>query len=93
MEGDIFFFRKPYFLILHNIMTSIISGYSGPTAAYSFKQLDPATTKTIFILGPSHHVRLSGCAVSQCYTYQTPLGDLSINREITNELLDTGKHN
>jgi len=65
--------------------------YSGATAAYSFKQLDPATTKTIFILGPSHHVRLSGCAVSQCFTYQTPLGDLSINREITKDLLDTGK--
>ena len=65
--------------------------YSGPTAAYSFKQLDPNTVKTIFILGPSHHVRLSSCALTQCATYQTPLGDLTINREITKQLLDTGK--
>ena len=65
--------------------------YSGPTAAYSFKQLDPNTVKTIFILGPSHHVRLSSCALTQCSTYQTPLGDLTINREITKQLLDTGK--
>ena len=65
--------------------------YSGPTAAYSFKQLDPNTVQTIFILGPSHHVRLSGCAVTQCSVYQTPLGDLSINRDIVKELLDTGK--
>jgi len=65
--------------------------YSGSTAAYSFKQLDPATVKTIFILGPSHHVRLSCCALTQCTTYQTPLGDLTVNREITNQLLETGK--
>ena len=64
--------------------------YSGPTAAYSFKQLDPNTVKTIFILGPSHHVRLSACALTQCTTYQTPLGDLNINREINKQLLDTG---
>jgi len=65
--------------------------YSGATAAHSFRQIDPNTVRTIFILGPSHHVRLSGCAVSQCTTYQTPLGDLTIDREITNELLETGK--
>ena len=67
--------------------------YSGPTAAYSFKQLDPNTVKTIFILGPSHHVRLSACALTQCTTYQTPLGDLNINREINKQLLDTGGAN
>jgi len=65
--------------------------YSGPTAAHSFRQIDPNTVKTIFILGPSHHVRLSGCAVTQCTSYQTPLGDLTIDREVTNELLETGK--
>ena len=32
--------------------------------------------KTIFVLGPSHHVRLSGCAVTQHVAYQTPLYDL-----------------
>ena len=66
--------------------------YSGATAAYSFKQIDPSIVKTIFILGPSHHVRLSGCAVSQCHSYETPLGDLTIDRGLTKELLDTGRH-
>ena len=62
--------------------------------------------KTIFVLGPSHHVRLSGCAVTQHVAYQTPLYDLrwrvsnvnfgdnlfycSINTEISQELLNTG---
>ena len=36
-------------------------------------------------------MRLSGCAVSQCAVYQTPLGSLTIDRGITQELLDTGK--
>jgi len=64
--------------------------YSGPTAAHSFRQIDPRVVRTIFVLGPSHHVRLSGCAVTQHTAYQTPLYDLSINTEISRELLDTG---
>ena len=35
----------------------------------------------MFILGPSHHVRMSGCALSGTETYQTPLYDLTIDRE------------
>lgn len=64
--------------------------YSGPTAAYSFKQIDPNTVRTIFILGPSHHVRLSGCAVSQCLSYATPFYNLDIDTKISQDLLDTG---
>ena len=61
--------------------------HSSTTAA---ADADVFQVRTIFILGPSHHVRLSGCAVSQCSTYRTPLGDLAINRELVQELLDTG---
>jgi len=64
--------------------------YSGPTAAHSFKQIDPKSVRTIFILGPSHHVRLSGCAVSQCVSYETPLYDLQIDTAINQDLIDTG---
>ena len=35
--------------------------------------------KRIFILGPSHHVRLSGCALSSTCRYETPLYDLHID--------------
>jgi len=64
--------------------------YSGPTAAHSFRQIDPSIVKTVFILGPSHHVRLSGCAVTQCATYATPLYDLKVDTKISQDLLDTG---
>ena len=38
-----------------------------------------ANRKRVFILGPSHHVRLSGCALSPCTKYHTPFYDLHID--------------
>lgn len=38
-------------------------------------------SKRIFILGPSHHVRLRGCALSVAKKYKTPLYDLKIDTE------------
>ena len=35
--------------------------------------------RRVFILGPSHHVRLSGCALSEMEFYETPLYDLTID--------------
>ena len=45
----------------------------------------------VFILGPSHHVRLSGCAVSACSKYATPFYNLTIDRAINEELMSTGE--
>lgn len=62
--------------------------------------------KRVFILGPSHHVYLTRCEVSDCDYYDTPLGRLRIdkasecffvllktagNLSVNNELLKTGK--
>lgn len=65
--------------------------YSGPAAAYAYRTIDTSAIKTVFILGPSHHVYLDGCAVSACSSYETPLGNLPINRSVTHELLSTGR--
>ena len=35
--------------------------------------------KRVFVLGPSHHVYLDGCALSKCKTYATPIGDLPLD--------------
>ena len=37
--------------------------------------------KRVFVLGPSHHVYLDGCALSKCKTYATPVGDLPLDLE------------
>ncbi|XP_041351469.1 protein MEMO1-like [Gigantopelta aegis] len=64
--------------------------YCGGCSAHAYKQIDPTNIRRVFILGPSHHVRLSGCALSSCEKYQTPLYDLSIDSKVYNDLYATG---
>ncbi len=65
--------------------------YCGSCAGFAYRQIDPARVKRVFILGPSHHVSLGGCAVSRCARYATPLYDLTVDRAIGEELLATGE--
>ncbi|KAJ3076614.1 hypothetical protein HK102_005386, partial [Quaeritorhiza haematococci] len=58
--------------------------YSGQSAAYAYKCIDPTDI-------PSHHVYLDGCALSQCDEYETPLGNLVLDREVIDELQSTGR--
>jgi AmmeMemoRadiSam system protein B len=53
-------------------------------------KVSPSVVKRIFILGPSHHVRLSGCALSSQDKYETPLYDLTIDHQMYAELESTG---
>ncbi|KAF9786933.1 UPF0103-domain-containing protein [Thelephora terrestris] len=64
--------------------------YSGPAAAWAYKSIDTTGIKRVFILGPSHHVYLNGCALSKCKGYATPIGDLPLDLETIAELRDTG---
>ncbi|KAF7255497.1 hypothetical protein EG68_07377 [Paragonimus skrjabini miyazakii] len=61
--------------------------HSGSCAAYAYKQIDPQTTRRIFILGPSHHANIgSKCALSPANVCRTPLADLKID-EAGNNLI------
>nr|CAD7394130.1 unnamed protein product [Timema cristinae] len=42
--------------------------------------------RRVFILGPSHHVRLGGCALSTAVKYHTPLYDLRIDTQVYSDL-------
>jgi len=64
--------------------------YCGACGGYAYSRIDPKNVKRVFILGPSHHVRLNGCAVSGCVKYATPIYDLNIDRATNEELLSTG---
>ncbi|DAZ94119.1 TPA: hypothetical protein N0F65_008983 [Lagenidium giganteum] len=66
--------------------------YSGPTAAHAYHQIrELEHIKRVFILGPSHHFYLKGCAVSTATDYQTPLGNIPIDQEVTEQLMNSGK--
>ncbi|KAF4321177.1 hypothetical protein BBO99_00005124 [Phytophthora kernoviae] len=64
--------------------------YSGPTAAFAYHHLlDLDRIKRVFILGPSHHFYLRGCAVSTAHEYETPLGNIVIDHEVNEKLVDS----
>eukprot|EP01132_Coremiostelium_polycephalum_P003949 gene3949-4932_t len=66
--------------------------YSGRAASYGYINLIPDKQyKRIFILGPSHHVYLQSCGLTKLDYFETPLGNLQVDKEITKELFDTGK--
>ncbi|KDQ63707.1 hypothetical protein JAAARDRAFT_119658 [Jaapia argillacea MUCL 33604] len=65
--------------------------YSGPAAAWAYKSIDTTGIKRVFILGPSHHVYLDGCALSRCQEYETPLGNIPLDLDTIKELKSTGK--
>lgn len=65
--------------------------YSGPTMAYAYAHLDPTTLRRIFVLGPSHHFFSRKCHISECVEYETPLGNIDVDREVCRQLMDTGE--
>ncbi|KAG6911931.1 hypothetical protein DXG01_000178 [Tephrocybe rancida] len=65
--------------------------YSGPAAAWAYKSIDTTGIKRVFILGPSHHFYLQGCAISSCKDYDTPIDKLPLDTEIIEELRQTGQ--
>ncbi|XP_065175551.1 protein MEMO1-like [Sycon ciliatum] len=60
--------------------------YSGPCAAFAYRQVVPEKVKCVFILGPSHHYYLKTCALASVDAYETPLYNLTINKKIYQEL-------
>lgn len=60
--------------------------YSGFTANIAFRVLTNTHPKTIIVIGPSHRVGFEGVSISDMKTYQTPLGDLSIDHELVQTL-------
>ncbi|MEA3358546.1 MAG: AmmeMemoRadiSam system protein B [Thermodesulfobacteriota bacterium] len=65
--------------------------YSGQVAAYSYRQIKNKSYDTVIILGPSHHVYFRGVSVGNWDLYETPLGNVRVNREISNKLLNSGE--
>jgi AmmeMemoRadiSam system protein B len=70
--------------------------YSGPVAAHSFyKALELSISKskavTAIILGPNHYGLGSGVALSPSAAWETPLGYVKVNREMSQEISDSSQ--
>ncbi|KAI0987574.1 hypothetical protein GJ496_004513 [Pomphorhynchus laevis] len=55
--------------------------YSGRTAGFGYKQINPNNIETVFILGPSHYFPMNYCGLTQFSEYKTPIGTLMINSD------------
>ena len=69
--------------------------YSGPIAAYSFKQLynlDLNKKWTVFLVGPSHYAYFSGASVGIFDIYRTPLGPVNVSPIAKKLLNEEGFH-
>lgn len=59
--------------------------YSGPVAAHAYKRLEPFREQIarIVLLGPSHRVAFSGVAATSAERFETPLGNVVVDRHAT----------
>lgn len=62
--------------------------YSGQCAAYGFNAIKNRDLENIVIIAPSHRFGEFSFSVGDYELYETPLGDLKVNREITSFLLE-----
>src|SRR5664280_2657845 len=70
------------------------AGYqlSGGVAASAFSAIPKdAVYKNIFIIGSSHVMYFDGASVYNCGDYITPLGKITVNKEIANKLISDNK--
>ena len=45
-------------------------------------------TKRVFLLGPAHRTPVDGVALSHCHEFETPIGNIKIDREVTEALAE-----
>ena len=60
--------------------------YSLFTANIAFRMLANSKPKRVVVIGPSHRVYLKGTSVADYDLYETPYGDIPIDREFVQEL-------
>lgn len=61
--------------------------FSGQTAAYGYKTIYGKHYDTVVVLAPSHHIVECAVAVCDYDYYQTPLGNIPVEKDIVNELV------
>jgi MEMO1 family protein len=61
--------------------------YSGPIAAYAYRQVQNRGYDVAFIVGPSHFVPFEGVAIDLSDGFDTPLGVAELDRESASHLM------
>jgi AmmeMemoRadiSam system protein B len=64
--------------------------YSGPVAAEAYVCLRRRSISTVVLVGPDHYVGFEGVAVYPAGAFRTPLGDVWVDEELAELLLEGG---
>jgi len=64
--------------------------YSGPIAATAYRRIQAMASQItrVILLGPSHRVPFYGIAASGATEFATPLGNISLDRQLIGQLVD-----
>ncbi|MDX8337941.1 AmmeMemoRadiSam system protein B [Draconibacterium sp. IB214405] len=87
------FFREEKEIVSSHTLRAIIAphaGYifSGQVAASAYQQIPPNKTyKNVFVIASSHRYSFGGASVYTRGNYETPLGEVKVNRKLAKELL------
>jgi MEMO1 family protein len=65
--------------------------YSGKTAAYVYNLLKNKKYKTVIIISPSHSEYFPGISIYDGDAYETPLGIVEIDNEMSDSLIENSK--
>jgi AmmeMemoRadiSam system protein B/AmmeMemoRadiSam system protein A len=60
--------------------------YSGQTAAQAYKQIEGEEYETVVVISPSHTVFFQGASIYNGDAYQTPLGMIEIDKDLSSEI-------
>ena len=66
--------------------------YSGKTAAYAYNLLKNKNYKTVIVISPSHAEYFHGVSIYNGDAYETPLGVVEIDQEISAKLVENSKY-
>ncbi|MGE5356148.1 MAG: AmmeMemoRadiSam system protein B [Deltaproteobacteria bacterium] len=55
--------------------------YSGYTACCAYKEIQRCEFERIIVVGPSHHFKIEGISISEFDRFETPYGELTIDRD------------
>ncbi|MEZ5198768.1 MAG: AmmeMemoRadiSam system protein B [Bacteroidales bacterium] len=63
--------------------------FSGAVAATSFNQIDPGKKyENVYVVASSHRAYYDGASIYSIGNYITPLGEVKVNMELANQLID-----
>lgn len=60
--------------------------YSGPTAAFAYRQLEGRMYDLVILLGPSHSGNFGPFSISSKQYYATPLGEIELDQDFIDKL-------